>query len=50
MEKVKFTDKDREELARSIERNRQDRLDYIEFKVRWMRENGQIIDPKKKQA
>lgn len=26
-------------------RNRQDRLDYIRFKVAWMREQGQIKDP-----
>jgi len=40
-----LTDKDRAELAADIERNRQARLDYIDFKVRWMREHGQIIDP-----
>ena len=38
----------KEALFAALERNRQDRLDWIAFKVRWMRENGQIIPPKPK--
>lgn len=36
---------DHEELQRAIELNRQERRAYIQWKVRWMREQGQIIDP-----
>lgn len=40
-----LSDQDRAELAAAIERNRQERLDWIDFKVRWMRTQGQIIAP-----
>lgn len=36
---------DQEALAAFIEQNRQDRLAYVRWKVQWMREHGQIIDP-----
>lgn len=40
-----LSDQDRADIAADIERNRQARLEWIDFKVKWMREHGQILDP-----
>ncbi len=43
--KIEDVHVDLKEMEAFKRRNFEDRLDWIDFKVRWMREHGQIIDP-----